>query len=79
MAVTADWAVMVLMILAADWGGLIANCAELNLGLNRGLNYHFGEMSQLQCVEIDFGRKAASACVLCLVSSSIRHDEDSVK
>ncbi|OCG06702.1 hypothetical protein A9G13_10620 [Gilliamella sp. wkB178] len=66
----------------ADWGDQVADYADgtgLNLGLNRELNYHFGEMRQLQCVEIDFGRKAASACVLCLVSSSISHDEDSVK
>ncbi|WP_176701937.1 hypothetical protein [Gilliamella sp. wkB178] len=67
------------VIVAADLGSWIADGAVLNRGLNRGLNYHFGEMSQLQCAEIDFGRKAASACVLCLVSSSIRHDEDSVK
>ncbi|WP_255307335.1 hypothetical protein [Gilliamella sp. wkB178] len=41
MAVTADWAVMVLMILAADLGSWVAD----GTGLNRGLNYHFGEMS----------------------------------
>ncbi|OCG07964.1 hypothetical protein A9G13_07105 [Gilliamella sp. wkB178] len=76
MAIIADLAVM---IVAVDLGGRVGDGAELNLGLNRGLNYHLGEMSQLQCVEIDFGHKAASACVLCLVSSSIRHDEDSVK
>ncbi|OCG08745.1 hypothetical protein A9G13_01405 [Gilliamella sp. wkB178] len=63
------------MAVIADYAG----GTRLNRGLNRRLNYHFGEMSQLQCVEIDFGHKAASACVLCLVSSSIKHDEDSVK
>ncbi|OCG10285.1 hypothetical protein A9G13_00665 [Gilliamella sp. wkB178] len=68
-----------IMAVTADLGNWIADGTKLNLGLNRGLNYHFGEMGQLQCAEIDFGRKAASACVLCLVSSSIRHDDDSVK
>ncbi|WP_255307342.1 hypothetical protein [Gilliamella sp. wkB178] len=41
MVVTADLAVMVLMIVAADLGSWVADGAVLN----RGLNYHFGERS----------------------------------
>ncbi|WP_176701952.1 hypothetical protein [Gilliamella sp. wkB178] len=53
MAVTADLAVMVLMIVVAvmvllkiiaDFGNQVADYAD-GTGLNRGLNYHFGEMS----------------------------------
>ncbi|WP_255307333.1 hypothetical protein [Gilliamella sp. wkB178] len=44
MAVIADLAVIVLMIVAADWGDQVADYAD-GTGLNWELNYHFGEMS----------------------------------
>ncbi|WP_176701930.1 hypothetical protein [Gilliamella sp. wkB178] len=52
MAVIADLAVMivvavmVLLKIIADFGNQIADYAD-GAGLNRRLNYHFGEMSQL--------------------------------
>ncbi|WP_176701957.1 hypothetical protein [Gilliamella sp. wkB178] len=47
LAVIADLAAMVLMILTADLGSWVADGAKLNLRLNWELNYHLGEMSQL--------------------------------